>query len=266
MRIGFLLNHYAVHQVPHAVPYAFELSRRNPDFEVVIGCSSEREREVVESIATLYPGHTCELVMLRPPRLYDLVDPIVSKWSFVRKEMILRNNLDFFRSLDAIVAPERNCMKLRTRYGLELKMIHTRHGAGDREGGFDDRSGRVRFHPAAGPEVRRSAHRARPPAIPSTYRGDRRLAQVRGGAVDPGAGVISDLLRQRQSRRWSTTPTSISACRLGRPWGVQVLEFFANNPQLQPDLRAPRGAVPSAVRRHNAAYCPSQLPRVCPTS
>ena len=32
-------------------------------------------------------------------------------------------------------------MKLRTRHGLkDLIMIHTRHGAGDRQGGFDDRS------------------------------------------------------------------------------------------------------------------------------
>jgi hypothetical protein len=32
-------------------------------------------------------------------------------------------------------------MKFRTVYGLkDLTMIHCRHGAGDREGGFDDRS------------------------------------------------------------------------------------------------------------------------------
>ena len=41
MRIGFLFNHYAVHKVPHAAPYAFELSRRRPDFEVVVTCSSD---------------------------------------------------------------------------------------------------------------------------------------------------------------------------------------------------------------------------------
>ena len=56
--------------------------------------------------------------------------------------MVLKNNLDFFRSLDVLVAPERHCMRLRTRVNLQgVRMIHARHGAGDRQGGFDDRSG-----------------------------------------------------------------------------------------------------------------------------
>src|SRR5262245_27502218 len=55
--------------------------------------------------------------------------------------MVLRHNLDLFRALKALIAPERHCRRLRTKYGLtELKLIHSRHGAGDREGSFDDRS------------------------------------------------------------------------------------------------------------------------------
>ncbi|MCP3870705.1 MAG: hypothetical protein GY703_21955 [Gammaproteobacteria bacterium] len=142
MRVGFLFNHYEVHQVPHAAPYAFELSRRYPQFEVIIACSTNQEMTLVKEIAQLYPGQRCELRSLGTPWYYNLVDPIVSKWAFGRKKMVLSNNLDFFRSLDALVAPERHCMKLRTTHGLkDLLMIHTRHGAGDRKGGFDDRSG-----------------------------------------------------------------------------------------------------------------------------
>jgi len=142
MRVGFLFNHYFVHQVPHAAPYAFELSRNHPEFEVIIACSSEPELEFAKAIGTLYPGCRCSFERLKPPLYYRAVDRVVSQWSFKRKAMVLRNNLDFFRSLDALVAPERHCMKLRTRYGLEnLTMIHARHGAGDRKGGFDDRSG-----------------------------------------------------------------------------------------------------------------------------
>lgn len=142
MRVGFLFNHYAVHQVPHAAPYAFELSRNYPEFEVVLACSSKPEMATAKTIGILYPGHHCTFERLKPPLYYQVVDHIVSRWSFKRKKMVLRNNLDFFRSLDALVAPERHCMMLRMRYGLEdLKMIHARHGAGDRRGGFDDRSG-----------------------------------------------------------------------------------------------------------------------------
>ncbi len=140
MRVGFLFNHYAVHQVPHAAPYAFELSRHRSDYEVIIACSSRQELETARRIGTLYPGHRARFRLLRPATYYRLVDPIQSRWKFKRKKMVLKNNLDFFRSLDALVAPERHCMKLRIKFGLrDLKMIHTRHGAGDREGGFDER-------------------------------------------------------------------------------------------------------------------------------
>jgi hypothetical protein len=142
MRVGFLFNHYAVHQVPHAAPYAFELSREHPACDVVLACSTNAELNLVKRIGSLYPGHRCEFAQLRAPALYRAVDPIVQKWFLLRKEMVLRHNLDFFRSLDALVAPERHCFKLRSRYGLEdLPLIHVRHGAGDREGGFDSRSG-----------------------------------------------------------------------------------------------------------------------------
>ncbi len=142
MRVGFLFNHYAVHQVPHAAPYAFELSRSYSDFEVIIACSSDEQLQLAEKIGELYPGHHCTFKRLNPPPLYRLADPIVSRWTFGRKTLVLYQNLDFFRSLDVLVAPERHCMCLRTRFNLDnLTMIHTRHGAGDREGGFDERSG-----------------------------------------------------------------------------------------------------------------------------
>jgi hypothetical protein len=146
LRVGFLFNHYFTHQVPHAAPYAFELSRNYPNTDVVIACSSVEEMEFAQVIGSLYPGHRCKFKILSPPWYYGIIDSLVSKWVFLRKHMVLRNNLSFFRKLDVLVAPERNCMKLRTHYGLEnLIMIHTRHGAGDREGGFDDRCGGFDF-------------------------------------------------------------------------------------------------------------------------
>lgn len=142
MRVGFLFNHYFTHQVPQTAPFAFELSRRYPDTQVIIACSSKQELDFVKEIAKLYPGERCELLQLSVPFYYRLIDPVISKISFKRKRVVLRHNLAFFKGLDALVAPERNCMQLRTRFGVQgLTLIHTRHGAGDREGGFDDRSG-----------------------------------------------------------------------------------------------------------------------------
>jgi hypothetical protein len=61
MRVAFLLNHYAVHQVPHVVPYAFELSRTYPDLDVVIACSSKQELTTARAISLL--TFACSLVL-----------------------------------------------------------------------------------------------------------------------------------------------------------------------------------------------------------
>ena len=137
-RVGFLFNHYATHQVPHAAPYAFELSRRHPDIEVTIAASSDAELASAAKIGELYPGHRCILRRLRPAWWYGPFDPVISKFAFARKDRILADNLDFFAGLDALVAPERHCRRLRTKHRLARpKLIHARHGAGDREGTSD---------------------------------------------------------------------------------------------------------------------------------
>lgn len=139
MKVGFLFNHYSTHQVPHAAPYAFELSRRHPHFEVIIAASTEAELALVRAIGNLYPGHRCRMLRLRPVWWYPLIDPLVSKSKFMRKNRILKDNLDFFGSLDALVVPERHTRRLRTQYGLtDLKLIYTRHGAGDRVGAREE--------------------------------------------------------------------------------------------------------------------------------
>lgn len=139
MRIGFLFNHYSPYQVPHAASYAYELSRRHPECEVIIATSSEAESDMARSIGELYPGHHCIPLRLRPAWWYPLIDPVVSRFAFMRKTRILKENLDFFRSLDALVVPEVHSRRLRTQYGLkDVELIHTRHGAGDREGAGDE--------------------------------------------------------------------------------------------------------------------------------
>jgi hypothetical protein len=142
MQIGFLFNHYAPHQVPHAAPYAFELSRRHPEIDVTVACATAAEERLARRIAGLYPEHRARFVRLHPGPVERLLDLWQSARKFARKKGVLRRHLGFFRSLDALVAPERHCYMLRSRFGLDrLTLIHARHGAGDREGGFDERSG-----------------------------------------------------------------------------------------------------------------------------
>jgi CDP-glycerol glycerophosphotransferase (TagB/SpsB family) len=247
MRIGFLFNHYATHQVPHAAPYAFELSRRHADCEVIIACSSQAELDAVQRIATLYPGHKAQFKLLHPAWYYQIVDPIVSRWTFKRKKMVLRNNLDFFRTLDALVAPERHCMKLRTVYGLKnLKMIHTRHGAGDREGGFDDRSGAFDLTLLPGQKY---VDRLR----------ELGLLQADGFAVAgwPKFEVVQGLQQGRKRLFDNANPTVVynphfdQAVSSWLPMGLQVLDLFAANSQYNL-IFAPHVVLFKRDKRHQA--------------
>jgi CDP-glycerol glycerophosphotransferase (TagB/SpsB family) len=72
------------------------------------------------------------------------------------KLMIYGDNLDFFRSFDAVVVSEKTSLLLKTRYGLErVKLIHTRHGAGDRAIGFNRESSAFDLVLVSGPKIER---------------------------------------------------------------------------------------------------------------
>ena len=151
MRVCFLFNHYATHQVMHAAPFAFELARRHAKVEVVIACTSEEQMAAVQRIASLYPGQRAEFVLLRMPLRDRVASAALSGFTFLAKNQMLRRNLDFFRGFDAVVAPERQMLKLRREFGLDrLKLINTRHGQGDREGSFDERTREIDLTLVAG--------------------------------------------------------------------------------------------------------------------
>lgn len=144
VRVCFLFNHYATHQVVHSAPFAFELSRRHPESEVVAACTSEAQRDSVARIGSLYAGQRVRIVELEIPRLERWAASALSRLTFLGKRRTLASHLEFFRGFDAIVAPERTVLLLRKKYGLAgVKLINTRHGQGDREGSFDARAREV---------------------------------------------------------------------------------------------------------------------------
>lgn len=247
MRIGFLFNHYSVHQVPHAAPYAFELSRHDPALEVIIACSSKQELKTVRTIGMLYPGHRCQFTLLKPPWHYTLVDPILSKQKFRRKKMVLKHNLNFFRTLEVLVAPERHCLKLRTKYGLtNLKFINVRHGAGDREGSFDDRSGDFDFTLLPGQKYVDRLHE---------------LGYLRPDAYTvvgwPKFEVVHGLKQETQRFFGNSNPVVVYCPHFDQtvsswqPMGLQVLDFFAEHREYNL-IFAPHVVLFKRSKRHQA--------------
>ncbi|QCI92939.1 MULTISPECIES: hypothetical protein [Sphingomonadaceae] len=156
MRIGFLFNHDQVHQVAHSLPIALALARLGAKAEIILATTSARlQAEVIRLGGAAIGGR----VTLQPLELQRHT----SRWlaaagsSIVptTKLLIYRDNLDFFRSLDILVVAEKTSLILKDRYGLDhLKIIHTRHGAGDRAIGFNPESAKFDHVLVSGPKIR----------------------------------------------------------------------------------------------------------------
>lgn len=156
MKVGFLFLHEAPHQVAHSLPTALRLSNLRPDIEVQVLFAPGPGAERIAALASAAP-HRCVMVPLHPGSpLLRGAERLSGNSIPLGRIAALRANLDLFRRLDALVVPEKTSLLLKTRFGLtDLKLIHTRHGAGDRAVGFDRASGRFDFMLLSGPKVQR---------------------------------------------------------------------------------------------------------------
>lgn len=156
MRVGFLFNHDQIHQIRHSLPIALALSRQHNSIEAVIAVSSDRIAAEVRRLAGELGTATVELVQLGlksgPARV---VGKALRGLAPIEKVLLYRDNLDFFRSLDALVVTERTSLMLKTQYGLtDLPMFLSDHGAGDRAVGFGSAARLFDHILAAGPKIR----------------------------------------------------------------------------------------------------------------
>jgi len=142
MRIGFLFNHDQVHQVAHSLPIALALLHCDVPAEIVVATTNKRLTAEVIRLGGGEIGHAIQLVELALRKAGTrIVARTLESIVPATKLLIYRDNLDFFRSLDVLVVAEKTSLILKTRYGLDhLKLVHTRHGAGDRAIGFDKAS------------------------------------------------------------------------------------------------------------------------------
>ena len=155
MKIGFLFNHDQVHQVAHALPTALAMTQAYPQAEIVVATTNDvLTAEVKRLCDRLNVAVPLVQLGLRRPLTKALAATL--EWGVpVTKIGIYRDNLDFFRSLDALVVAEKTSLLLKTHYGLnDLKIIHTRHGAGDRAIGFNRHSAQFDHVLVSGTKIR----------------------------------------------------------------------------------------------------------------
>ena len=156
MRIGFLFNHDQVHQVAHGLPIALAMAKGQGDAEIILCSTNERITNELKILGGPAVGRELKLVELRlvsPSSRF--VDAVAGRLIPSAKLLIYRDNLDFFKSLDVLVVPEKTSLLLKDHFHLDhLKIIHTRHGAGDRAVGFDKASARFDHILASGSKIR----------------------------------------------------------------------------------------------------------------
>lgn len=155
MRIGFLFNHDQIHQVAHSLPIALALARGGFDGEILVATTNDRIRQEVLRLGGDEIGKRITHVRLDLGARSKILSGVLENLLPSRKLLVYGDNLAFFKSLDLLVVAEKTSLVLKTLYGLKnLKIIHTRHGAGDRAIGFDKASAGFDHVFCSGPKVK----------------------------------------------------------------------------------------------------------------
>jgi hypothetical protein len=154
-RICFLFNHDQTHQLAHSLPIALALAARG-QHRIVLAYVKPAIRAEIERQADPATLARVELVQLGLKRGgSQLLAGVLERLVPATKLLVYRDNLDFFGTFDAVVVSEKTTLLLKTRYGLDnLKLIHTRHGAGDRAIGFNRESAGFDLVLVSGPKIR----------------------------------------------------------------------------------------------------------------
>jgi hypothetical protein len=156
MRVGFLFNHDQIHQVAHSLPIAKALAVAHPGTHVVLALSNARIATEVERLLDSEKPANLEIIHLGlTSRSSLLLNRLFRRFIPSAKLLLYRDNLEFFRALDALVVTERTSLVLKTRYGLDaLPMYLADHGAGDRAIGFGTSAAKFDHILAAGAKIR----------------------------------------------------------------------------------------------------------------
>ena len=154
--IGFLFNHDQIHQIAHSLPVAIALATVSPGLHISLATTNPLVEAEVGRLLGVIVHTNLKRVSLRIGSFWSRVmKKMVGKLLPAGKLLIYRDNLDYFRSLDALVVTERTSLVLKNRYGLKkLKMILIDHGAGDRAIGFSASTAAFDYILAAGAKIK----------------------------------------------------------------------------------------------------------------
>lgn len=137
MRIAFLLNHDAVHQVAHTAPILSALVELAPHLSLTLLSSSAAQEARARELISPAAERAVRFDRLTPGAATRAVDLAASGFAPLRRATHLFDNRRRLDQYDAIVVPETTSALLRTHFGVtHPQLIYLPHGAGDRAVGF----------------------------------------------------------------------------------------------------------------------------------
>jgi len=153
IKVAFLYNHEAGHQVRHSAVVISALLDRYPAIDVTVLASSDTLLETVRGICGAAPR--CTFVKLEIPAWHKPVAHVLDPMLPFSRLDHLYSNRALFATFDAVIVTEGTSLFLRKLKGLEhLKILRIDHGAGDRSIGFQPSFARNDLVLLAGPKLR----------------------------------------------------------------------------------------------------------------
>lgn len=136
LRVAFLYNHEAAHQVRHSAVVIPKLLERYSNLEITVLGTSDVLLDVVRDVCGGAMDRI-EMIRLSRPGWRRALSPLLDKFSPFSRLDHLYSNRTIFARFDAVIVTEGTSLFLKKLRGLErLKVIRIDHGAGDRSIGF----------------------------------------------------------------------------------------------------------------------------------
>jgi hypothetical protein len=129
VKIGFLFNHDAAHQVTHSVGIMLAYAAENPEDDVLALVSPSLKAPVKRWVGDAAVGWRDFL----PGPVAKAVAPLLDRIAPFSRKAALSANLELIAGLDALIATERTCLWAKRKLGGRAPaFIYIPHGAGDR--------------------------------------------------------------------------------------------------------------------------------------
>lgn len=118
------------HHIFHAAPVAAELALHAPNARITMLCADEHQEALIRQVLELYDVPNVRILRLDVPGWARLALSFAPR-SAVKLPLLFRHRR-LLNGFDAIVVPERTSAHIRSMGVRRPKLIHFRHGAGDR--------------------------------------------------------------------------------------------------------------------------------------